>query len=175
MIHCTPSWSSSLWRSSNQNCACWLNLKERLNSWMPATSYHYRGRSYIHPPLPDNYQLQSSSFEAYGMVSNYNLRFWKSMMQSSIIQLKNSTTLDSMKKCKQFVQNHTIEIRMLLYNATWIHCAGKHKLADLPSIGMAPIQLTARDLWRKDQDRSKSGELSVWQGEDICLRSVYRS
>ena len=55
------------------------------------------------------------------------------------------------KEWKPFVQNHTTEIRTLVHNATWVHCAGKDNPADLPSRGMSLTQVTIRDLWRGPQ------------------------
>ena len=70
------------------------------------------------------------------------------------------------KEWKQFVQNRTTEIKALLPDATWIHCAGKDNPADLPSRGMSLTQLTTSDLWRRGPDWLTSGELSVCQEEE---------
>ena len=45
------------------------------------------------------------------------------------------------KDWKQFVWNRTIEIRTLLPDATWKHCAGKDNPAELPSRGVSLAQL----------------------------------
>ena len=45
------------------------------------------------------------------------------------------------KEWKQYVQNRTTEIRTLLPEAVWSHCAGKENPADLPSRGMSLAQL----------------------------------
>lgn len=50
------------------------------------------------------------------------------------------------KEWKQFVQNHTTEIRTLLPEATWMHCAGEDNPVDLPSRGMSLTQLATSDL-----------------------------
>ena len=80
------------------------------------------------------------------------------------------------KEWKQFVQNRTTEIRTLLPDATWVHCAGKDNPADLPSRGMSLAHLTASDLWRKGPDWLTSGELSVRQEEESmpeeCVREL---
>lgn len=70
------------------------------------------------------------------------------------------------KEWKQFVQRRTTEIRALLPNATWVHCAGKDNPADLPFRGMSLIQLTTSDLWRKGPDWLTSGEISVCQEDE---------
>lgn len=75
------------------------------------------------------------------------------------------------KEWKQFVQNRTTEIRTLLPDAIWVHCAGKDNLADLPSRGMSLIQLTTSDLWRRGPDWLMDGPLSVCQGEEsTCMQ-----
>ena len=70
------------------------------------------------------------------------------------------------KEWKQFVQNRTTEIRTLLPDATWVHCAGKENPADLPSRGMSLAHLTASDLWRKGLEWLTSEELNVCQEDE---------
>ena len=80
------------------------------------------------------------------------------------------------KEWKQFVQNRTTEIRTLLPDAAWVHCAGKDNPADLPSRGMSLAQLTSSDLWRTGPDWLTSGELSVCPEEESmpeeCIREL---
>lgn len=74
------------------------------------------------------------------------------------------------KEWKQFVQNRTVEIRTLLPNAMWVHCAGRDNPADLPSRGMSFTQLTTSDLWRRGPDWLTSAELSVCrEGDPTCM------
>ncbi len=70
------------------------------------------------------------------------------------------------KEWKQFVQNRTTEIRTLLPEAVWSHCAGKNNPADLPSRGMSFTQLAASTLWKNGPDWLRSGELGMWQQEE---------
>ena len=70
------------------------------------------------------------------------------------------------KEWKQFIQNRTTEIRTLLPDAIWVHCAGKDNPADLPSRGMSLAQLAASDLWKKGPDWLTSGGLGACQEEE---------
>ncbi len=55
--------------------------------------------------------------------------------------------LDSDKEWRQFVQNRVSEIRKLIPAACWKHCAGKDNPADLPSRGLALLELSVSKLW----------------------------
>ncbi len=70
------------------------------------------------------------------------------------------------KEWKQFVQNRTTEIRTLLPDTSWMHCAGKDNPADLPSRGVPLAQLTTSDLWRGGPDWLSSEELNGCQEEE---------
>ena len=70
------------------------------------------------------------------------------------------------KEWKQFIQNRTTEIRTLLPDAIWVHCAGKDNPADLPSRGMSLAQLATSDLWKKGPDWLTSGGLGACQEEE---------
>ena len=80
------------------------------------------------------------------------------------------------KEWKQFIQNRTTEIRTLLPDANWAHCAGKDNPADLPSRGMSLTQLATSDLWRRGPGWLTGGELSVCQEEEPmpeeCIREL---
>lgn len=80
------------------------------------------------------------------------------------------------KEWKQFVQNRTTEIRKLLPDATWVHCAGRDNPADLPSRGISLTQLTTSNLWRRGPDWLTNGEPSVCEGEEPmpeeCVREL---
>ena len=52
------------------------------------------------------------------------------------------------KSWKPFVQNRVNEIRSLLSPSRWKHCSGKDNPADIPSRGLAPLELSMNQLWR---------------------------
>ena len=52
------------------------------------------------------------------------------------------------KDWKPFVQNRVEEIRRLVPVQCWSHCPGKDNLADIPSRGLTPIELSLSKLWR---------------------------
>ena len=70
------------------------------------------------------------------------------------------------KEWKQFIQNRMTEIRTLLPDAIWVHCAGKDNPADLPSRGMSLTQQATSDLWKKGPDWLMSGGLGACQEEE---------
>lgn len=78
------------------------------------------------------------------------------------------------KEWKEIVQNCTTEIRKLLPEATWMHCAGEDNLANLPSRGMSLTQLATSNLWRRGPDQLTSGELSTCQEEEPMLEECIR-
>ena len=55
--------------------------------------------------------------------------------------------LGSNRVWKQFVQHRVSEIRALLPSCCWQHCPGIENPADLPSRGIAPIDLATSELW----------------------------
>ena len=50
---------------------------------------------------------------------------------------------------KPFVQNRVNEIRKLVPADCWSHCLGKENPADIPSRGLAPLELSVNQLWRE--------------------------
>ena len=56
------------------------------------------------------------------------------------------------KEWKPFVQNRVNEIRQLVPAACYSHCAGKSNPADMPSRGLAPLELSVNQLWRNGPD-----------------------
>ena len=53
---------------------------------------------------------------------------------------------------KMFVQNRVNEIRKLVPETQWRHCAGKSNPADLPSRGVSPGELKSNNLWFNGPD-----------------------
>ena len=52
------------------------------------------------------------------------------------------------KQWKPFVQNQVNEICKLLPLNCWSHCSGKDNLADVPSRGLTPLELSVNMIWR---------------------------
>ena len=52
------------------------------------------------------------------------------------------------KEWKPFVQNRVNETRKLLPIDCWSHCSGRDNPADIPSRGLAPLELSVNMLWR---------------------------
>ena len=61
------------------------------------------------------------------------------------------------KSWKLFVQNRVNEIRSLVPESQWRHCAGKSNPADLPSRGMSPAELEKSNLWFSGPDWMADG------------------
>jgi hypothetical protein len=62
------------------------------------------------------------------------------------------------KTWKPFVQNRVDEIRKLVPTDSWKHCSGRDNPADIPSRGLAPLELSVSVLWRNGPVWLKEGE-----------------
>ena len=69
------------------------------------------------------------------------------------------------REWKQFVQNRVSEIRRLLPPNCWKHVAGKDNPADLPSRGLALVELSVNKLWREGPDWLREKEAAECQGD----------
>ena len=56
------------------------------------------------------------------------------------------------KQWKPFIENRVNEIRKLIPAVCWRHCSGKDNPADIPSRGLAPLELSVNALWRRGPD-----------------------
>ncbi len=72
------------------------------------------------------------------------------------------------KEWKPFVQNRVNEIRKLLPVDCWRHCPGKDNPADLPSRGVAPLELSVNVLWNKGPSWLNDQEPNV-KGQDLPM------
>ena len=61
------------------------------------------------------------------------------------------------KEWKPFVNNRVREIRKRVHPDHWRHCPGSSNPADLPSRGVAPLELSVSKLWRQ-------GPEWLWEG-----------
>ncbi len=60
------------------------------------------------------------------------------------------------KDWKSFVQNRVDEIRKLVPVESCDHCAGKENPADIPSRGLAPLEMSVHKLWRNGPEWLKA-------------------
>ena len=63
------------------------------------------------------------------------------------------------KEWRQFVQNRVLEVRKLTPVDSWRHCSGSDNPADLPSRGLAPLDLSVSELWRNGPSWLAHGEI----------------
>ena len=77
---------------------------------------------------------------------------------------------------KPFVQNRVKEIRNLVPPELWRHCSGRDNPADIPSRGLAPLELSVNTLWRNGPNwlpEAKDGEADDNQEiPDECLSEI---
>ena len=62
------------------------------------------------------------------------------------------------KGWKPFVQNCVDEIKGLRPPESWKHCSGRNNPADLPSRGLAPLELSVSVLWHDGPDWLRDGK-----------------
>ena len=77
------------------------------------------------------------------------------------------------KEWKPFVQNCVNEIRKLLPIDCWSHCSGRDNPADIPSRGLAPLELSVNMLWRNGlTDVETVQEVQVFPMPEECVTKM---